>query len=122
MRFLLSVLFISAFAIEASAQTPRAIWYYADTTPAVVATWTHTVTLNGVTVAGTPTCVAAGVNTNCSLALPAIPAGNNTLSVSPTVNGVSSETTITFNMANGPKLPLNPSIKVTVVITFPPSN
>jgi len=104
------------------AQTPVPTLEYEFTRPlAEVTAYAQVVQVNGTTVAGAPSCVAASASvTRCTIPVPTLPAtGSNTVSIAATANGQTAETRITgVSLANLPGNATNPKIKVTVTVTI----
>lgn len=98
--------------------TTKLGWDYLTVAPAVVATYTQTIKVDGVTRTEVPVCVASGADTTCTLTIPALASGAHSLSVLAVLNGVGNEA-IVSNInpgAGGPKPPVN--IRITMTVTF----
>jgi hypothetical protein len=100
--------------------TQTAQWDYIGPAPAVVATYTQTVSLNGVVVVTAPTCVAKPApnpGTTCQVAIPALVTGPNILEVTAALNGQTRTIRMTgLSLSNGPTEPSGGRIAITVII------
>lgn len=120
----LVALLLTLVQLPGTAQTTtRSLeWDYLDTTPAIVATWTQTVKINNVVQPVTPTCVAAGAHTHCTVPILATlnATTNNLLSVTASDANESFEAIYNYNPStpdvSSPKLPSNTTLKIKVVV------
>lgn len=117
--FAIAALLLGASQAVGQATSYKVLWDYQATTPAVVATYTQVLTINGIPVAGTPTCAASGANTTCEVTINSpLPAVSTVYAITATLNGISASVSRTVNpSAGGPAQPGIPRIQVTVVVT-----
>lgn len=98
-------------------------WDYAAALPAEVATYTQTVTIDGVIVAPPITCVVRtgiATDTTCAVTIPVLATGSHVISVLAAKGGMTAELRVTgLNPANAPKSASGARIVVTVTVTIP---
>ena len=116
-KILLSAAFV-LISSTAFAQTRTLSYDYLTDLPAVVATYTQSVTLDGVSVSGTVACVALGTTgTTCSIPVGVLTSGNHTIVVTVSLNGNTVQASKTgFNPADFPHTPGGLRIVITIVI------
>ena len=91
-------------------------WDYEADTVSNVGTYAQRVVVNGTPVAVTPECVQAGTKVTCSVPVTLL-AGDNTVSVIASKNGVEKELRFTgINPGNGPKEPGAPRVNIVITI------
>lgn len=115
-RFLIAGLLVLAAALPARAQSSELRWDYLATTPAVVATYTHSVQVDGTVQAGQPTCVARGADTTCTMPIPSPGSTSHVYKVTTILSGNAIEAILNYNPANAPKPPANGRIVVIIII------
>jgi hypothetical protein len=107
--------------VVAQAPVNTLYWDYLAATPAVVATYTQTVSVDGGLVTTAPVCVARGVtDTTCHVPLGALASGPHVVTVTALLNAVQQSATLNnLDLSLGPKPPTVPRVTVTVTITIP---
>lgn len=118
-KFLLAVaLFIIPSTV--SAQTTNVLeWTYTNTTLTEVQTYTQSVTVNGVAVTTAPTCVTQGSSVTCTVTIPALTTGTNSVFISATRGGMTAETRITgIDPNTAPKNANSPKAKIVITINI----
>lgn len=119
-----SLLLLLAYPLEAQTATTSAlVWDYGAALPAEVATYTQTLTIDGVAVAGLPSCAAktgSVTDTTCSMPIPALATGSHVISILAAKGGMTAELRVTgLNPANAPKASTGVRVVVTTTITVP---
>lgn len=108
-----------------NAQTTNTVkWEYIGATPTVVGTYTQTLEINNsnVTIPSGACITKPGTTTDtvCSVVISALAAGNHSIRVAATLNGLTSEAVLNnINPANFPKVPGGLSITITININIP---
>jgi hypothetical protein len=121
--FLMLVLLVLGMAqAHAQTQTNTIGWEY-DVPTTEVATYQQQLSIDGIPATGAIQCVATVANalrTACQLVVPALAAGQHTLSIAATRGGVTAETRISgLDLATAPRNPVNPRVTVTVTVNIP---
>lgn len=110
-------------AAPAAAQTPTTTlaWDYLSVTPAIVATYTQTVTVDGTAITATPVCAAAGANVTCTVPIGTLASGRHTVAVAALLNGVSATTSVNGIDPTGtaPKQPSSFRYQINVTVNIP---
>jgi len=112
---------IVAACTALAAQTTMTLAYdFVNATPAVVATYTQVVTVDGVQTPA-PTCLAKGTtDTTCTVTIPALSSGTHTVTVSETLNAMTAALTVTgIDPSKAPKSAINTRLVQTTTITIP---
>jgi len=119
-KLLIILPFLLFFPINARAQSVSTLeWDYPNTTLTEVQGYTQSITVNGTLVTITPDCVTQGSSVVCSVAIPPLNPGSNTVSVSASKDGVTAETRIVGMDPNkSPKNPGNPKAKIVITINL----
>lgn len=119
----LLMLLIAAPLHAQAATTMTLIYDYGQALPAEVATYTQTLTIDGVAVAGLPNCAAksgSATDTTCSIPIPPLATGSHVISILAAKGGSSSELRVTgLNPSNAPKSATGVRVVVTTTITVP---
>lgn len=125
--FLLPLLILAFPNQVAKAQTPQhtIAWNYANETAATVNSfYNQTVVVNGTTITTAtvrPTCVQAGLNVNCTIAVGTLaPDTGHTVSVSATRDNVTATTNITnLRFGSAPKNPTDFRYQIQINVNLP---
>jgi hypothetical protein len=116
---LILLLALCGLPVIAAAQSTTTIAWDHPNAPAVVATYTHAVLVDGVAQTGTTTCAASpGIpgQTTCRMIVPALASGAHTITIRATLGGNTAEGVLVgFNPSGGPSIPGN--IRGTVTVT-----
>ncbi len=117
---LVGVLVASAAPLAAQS---RLDWEHAAPVADVNATYSHTVTIDGVAVnmSGTVCVLRSPTLTGCSVVIPTLKPGPHTIVIGAIKGGVRSEISVTgFDPANAPTTPGNINLTLTVVVKVAP--
>jgi hypothetical protein len=116
-KMLFTFIFI-LFAQVVHGQTTNVVQWDYDAALADVATYTHTVTVNGSVITSAPACVVVtSLKTSCSLTIPALNATSNTIIISAQKGIAIAETRITgFTATSIPAQQSGHKIKITISV------
>lgn len=108
------------FPTSSFAQSTNTLeWTYSNSTLTEVQGYTQSVTINGTAVTTPPTCVTQGSSVVCTVTIPALASGSNTVAVSATRGGMTAETRITgIDPNTAPKNPNSPKAKIVITINI----